>query len=104
MSIVSRKSSRSGGSGTIIRPTMAMTAPGAIRLAARWPPVCGRTGFFGVAMSEHQLLDANQVGEDLGHCFEQRARNHVADFGLGIERAGQGHVLDDRHAVLARHV
>src|SRR6476660_2752137 len=98
MSMVSRKSSSSGGSGTIIRPTMATTAAGAIRFAAFWPPVCGRVDFLGVAISEHQLLDANQVREDLRDRLEQRARDHVAHFRLGVERPGQGHVLDDRHA------
>src|SRR4051812_30901124 len=103
MSTVSRKSSSSGGSGMIISPTMATTAPGAIRLAAFCPPVCGRVDFLGVAISEHQLLDANEVSQNLGDRLEQAARDHFPDLGLGVERPGQGDVLDDRHAMLARH-
>src|SRR5574338_36658 len=103
MSIVSSRSSRSGGSGTIIRPTIATTAPGAIRCVARRLRLTGdATAGTGVAMSEHQLLQADEVREDLGHRLEQRAGDHVANLRFGVERARERDVLDHRDAVLSR--
>src|SRR4029079_664002 len=102
MSTVSSRSSSSGGSGTIISPTIAMMAPGARSCAARWPRVKGRRiAVADCAISEHQLLEADQVRQHFGDRLEERARNHVADFGLGVEGARERYVLDHRDAVIA---
>src|SRR5579862_8405828 len=96
MSIDSSKSRMNGGSGTIISSTTAMTAAGASSVVNRRVRDSVAIG------SEHQLFDANEVREDFGHRAEQRRRNHVADFGGLVERAGERDVFDDRHALLAR--
>src|SRR6266446_7014963 len=103
MSTDSSRSSRNGGSGTIISSTTAMTAAGASRCAAR----CGRGAAsvvvaMGLMGLEDQLLEAHEVREHLGDRAEERRGNRVADFGAGVQRARERDVLDDRHAVIPR--
>src|SRR5512132_417266 len=95
MSTDSSRSSSSGGSGTIISSTTASRAIGTRRC----------DGFVGLAafllISEHQLLDAHEVCEHLGHRSEELRRNGLAHFDGLVERLGERLVLDDRDLVLA---
>src|SRR4051812_2069869 len=95
MSTDSSRSSSSGGSGTIIISTTARTATG----TSRWLGFV--FVFFVVAISEHQLLDAHEVREHLGHRSEELRRNRFAHFDALVERLRERLVLDDRDLVLA---
>src|SRR6266511_274662 len=98
MSRVPATFSESRSSGTIIRPTTAMTATG----ASSCDPAMERAGG-AIRVSEGELFQLDQVREHFGDRFEQVARNGVADFSVREQRARERDVLDDRHAVLARH-
>src|SRR6185369_16794833 len=101
MSIDSRRSSINGGSGTTISSTTAITAAG----ASRWVPRMGAGGAIVVVVitqaSEHQLLDADQVGEHFGNGTEQLTRDHVANLALLVERACERRVFHNRNGMLA---
>src|SRR5215475_12972645 len=100
MSIDSSRSSINGGSGTTIKSTTAMTAAGASRCVPRIG-AGGEMVAVGIwRASEHQLLDADQVREHLGHRAKELTRNHVADFAFLEERARQRRVFHDRHRML----
>src|SRR5262245_22431419 len=105
MSIESIRSSRNGGSGTIMSITIASAATGATRYVARAGVLVLVFGeSMGVtlrAASQHQLLDSNQVREHFGDRAEEIRRNRVADFRALVQRARERGVFDDRDAVLA---
>src|SRR6187397_3208649 len=104
MSTDRSKSSTMAGSGTIISSTTVMTAAGASKYAARRAGGFTGIGMVNVApsLSEHQLLETHEVSENLSHGAKQVRGNRVTQIGGLVERAGQGDVFDDGHAVFAR--
>src|SRR5262245_65850756 len=96
MSIDKSRSSSIGGSGTTISSTTAITAAGAIRCV---PRIGLATVVIGI--SEHQLFDTDQIGEDFGDGTEQCAGNRLADLTLLVEGSSQRRILDDGNRMLA---
>ena len=64
----------------------------------------GTLGVVVVGMSKHQLLDANQVGQDFRDGTKQWRRDGLTDFSGPKERLSEHLVLDDRHAVVTSHI
>src|SRR5438093_3037751 len=89
MSVDRSRSSMSGGSGTIISSTTAMTAAGASREDARpafWRGVKpGEVVEVVLMSSQHQLLDPHEVREHLGDGAEERRWDDIADLASLVE-------------------